>query len=116
MIYSIITIFLFFISGILIISLIFNPFFGSLLLAGALYITYEWIMIDNKILAFVQSKNVVSVQEVLDDLGYSQDDFENCSFITCAAYHDIIKLHEQQKIRVNDLTTLGLNTRISVVN
>jgi hypothetical protein len=85
----------------------------GLIIGGVIFIlvSSSLITLEGDILEVVESSKEVSMSDLLDNLGYKKESYEDCSYITCKSYEMVIKLSEDKKIYFKG-ENLSLDTRI----
>jgi hypothetical protein len=99
------------------IALFFHLFFhpATLIILTILtsIVMYQWWNLDDEILKFGKSKPNHSVLELLNHLGYSALNKEDCAFITCMVYIELQDMETNGLISTDKTGALGLDTVIT---
>lgn len=92
--------------------LIFNPLTYLIIFSLLCFIGYQWINLDNAIIAFGKTRQEYVVSDLIKHLGYKVTEEEDCSFITCMVYGELRILLKDGVITLDNGPEIGLNTKI----
>jgi hypothetical protein len=92
--------------------LIFNPLTYLITFFLLCFIGYQWVTLDNSIIAFGKTQKEYVVSDLLKELGYKVTEEKDCAFITCMVYDELRTLNKKGVITIDSEPNINLNSKI----